>query len=46
MLFLFILFNIIPFFNLIKFYQNIIIYYYCSNMIFIEILLDYYFQKN
>ena len=45
-IFIYILFNIIPFFNTIRFYQKIRIYYFCSNMIFIGILLVYYFQNN
>ncbi len=45
-IFIYILFNIIPFFNSIKFYQNMIIYYFCSNMIFIGILLVCYFENN
>ena len=45
-IFIYILFNIIPFFNTIRFYQKIRIYYFCSNMIFIGILLVCYFENN
>ena len=45
-IFIYILFNIIPFFQSIIFNQKIGIKYYYSNIIFIGILLVYYFQNN
>ena len=45
-IFIYILFNIIPFLHSIRFSKNLRIYYFCSNMIFIGILLVCYFEKN